>query len=212
MIVLTSSSCNNSNNSNGIVPSLVDGDIVAVMYVSSQYYAIIYTCSWVSFFVSLFVLFLRRTWTYYSLCRPVVFYCFFFILFYIILFLTNDRDTWSFLFFLRFIEFFLLAQAARIRNNDTATVRFDVARSFSFSSRSKISFVGPSFVRPCMRSTWYIPCVSLRSCVLTEDQLSWSRQSSQLSRAMNVSYGRRESKRCWDDLVKIPTYLIRCIF
>ena len=57
MIVLlsNSSSCNNSNE---IVPSFVDGDIVAVIVnVSSQYYAISYTCSWVSFFVSLFVLF-----------------------------------------------------------------------------------------------------------------------------------------------------------
>lgn len=53
---------------------------------------------------------------------------------------------------------FLLARAARIRNDDTAIVRFDVVRFFLFSSREQ-SLVRRSFVRSSMRSTQYAPRV-----------------------------------------------------
>ena len=60
----------------------------------------------VSFFFRFFVCsFLRKTWIYFAL--SLLFLLFFFILFYFFLFLTIDRDTWSFLLFLRFIEFFI---------------------------------------------------------------------------------------------------------
>ena len=182
------------------INSSSDGKVICFFFffLPSQSYAIIYTCSFpfsnrfslhYYFFVFVFVLILILILIFSLSLSP------------------SFNDTFSLSSF--FLPFHLLARAARIRNNDTAIARI---RRWSKSFLSFFFFLlAGKIVRWMSMQCAHVCFLRYFKRFFQNGGIDGSRRSSKCRVANTFLTVVEENRNDLDDLVKIPTYLVRCI-